>query len=421
MIETLELLPGITLRCVRDSRFKQGCLSIQFLRPMRREESAANALLPAVLLRGTEKHPDLRAITWKLDDLYGAAVGTMVHRIGDYQTTGLHCSFMEDRFALDGDAILTPMAEFLNELLLQPKLENGGFCRDFVEGEKKNLISTIESERNDKRVYCANQLLRLMCRGDSFGIPRLGEKEQVAALDGGSLYRHYQKVLKESAVAAFYVGSAPAQQVAALVKDIFTGVDRDYVNLPAQTPFHDVGGGDETETMEIAQGKLCMGFVTSITNRAPEFAAMQVLNTVFGGGMTSKLFMHIREKLSLCYAIGSTYYGTKGIMTVSAGIDSEKEPLARKEILNQLDLCRQGSITPEELDAAKQAILSGLRGVTDSPGSIENFCSTNAISGFPLSLQEYMEAVESVTMEQVVACANTVQTHSSFFLKGVTA
>ena len=97
MIETVEILPGVTLRCYTDSRFKQGCLSFQLVRPMVAEEAALNALLPAVLLRGCRKYPDMRAITGRLDELYGASVGALVRRVGDYQTTGLHCGFMEDR------------------------------------------------------------------------------------------------------------------------------------------------------------------------------------------------------------------------------------------------------------------------------------------------------------------------------------
>ena len=109
MIQNIDLLPGVTLRCFQDSRFKQGCLSLQLVRPMCREEASRNALLPAVLLRGTQAYPDLRAITLRLDDLYGASIGTLVRRVGDYQTTGLCCGFMEDRFALPGDQILEPM------------------------------------------------------------------------------------------------------------------------------------------------------------------------------------------------------------------------------------------------------------------------------------------------------------------------
>ena len=151
MIQTLVLSPGVTLRCYKDHRFKQGCFSFQIVRPMAAGEAAMNALLPAVLLRGTTRHPDLRSITAHLDDLYGAAVGAQVRRIGDYQTTGLACSFMEDRYAMDGDKILAPMLDFLRELLLEPVLEKGGFSEEFVRSEKRNLISTIESELNDKR------------------------------------------------------------------------------------------------------------------------------------------------------------------------------------------------------------------------------------------------------------------------------
>ena len=131
MIKTIELLPGVTLRCHADTRFKQGCLSFALVRPMCREEAAMNALIPAVLLRGSRNHPDLRAITLKLDDLYGAAIGTQVRRIGDYQTTGLSCGFMEDRFALGGDRILENMIDFLRELLLEPVTEDDGFSREF--------------------------------------------------------------------------------------------------------------------------------------------------------------------------------------------------------------------------------------------------------------------------------------------------
>ena len=119
MTQTFSILPGITLRCVSDHRFKHGCMSIQLVRPMCRREAAMNALLPAVLLRGSESCTDLRDITLRLDDLYGASVGALVRRIGDYQTTGLYSSFTEDRFAMEGDQILQPMVAFLKELLLQ--------------------------------------------------------------------------------------------------------------------------------------------------------------------------------------------------------------------------------------------------------------------------------------------------------------
>ena len=419
MTTKIELLPGVTLRYHPDQRFKQGCLSFSMIRPMCAEEASLNALVPAVLLRGTQKHPDLRAITLKLDDLYGASMGTQVRRVGDYQTMGLYCAFLEDRFALLGDQILGPMVDFLREVLLEPIQDNGAFSTAFVESEKKNLIATIESELNDKRAYAMGRMLRTMCKEDSFGIPRLGDKETVAAITAQSAWDHYQKSLKESRIDIFYVGSAPAEQVAQLLMPIFDGIERSYVNLSGQTPFHDAPCQDLTEALDVTQGKLCMGYVTPVTNRDEDFVATQLMNTIFGAGMTSKLFMNVREKMSLCYAIGSGYYGTKGIVTVSAGIDFDKEQLVRAEISRQLDAIRNGDISDEELTSAKEALLSALRGTHDSPGSIEGYYATAALSGMKMTPAVYMDAVRSVTKEQVADAAKLLRLHTSYFLKGV--
>lgn len=422
MVQTLSLMPGVTLRCYPDTRFHQGCLSFQFLRYMDREETAMNALLPAVLLRGTREHPDLRAITQKLDDLYGASVDTLIRRIGDYQAVGLYCNFMEDAFALPGDKVLEPMLDFVGQLLFDPVTEDGIFHREFVESEKRNLITALQTEKNDKRAYAAAQMLRKMCAADTFGIPRLGEEVQVAAITAEGLWRHYRKLLTESPVEVFYVGSVDPAVVAEKVKALLGGFHREVNTLPEQTPFCDGGnGGEYTETMNITQGKLSMGFVTEITNRDPRFAAMQVFNTLFGAGMTSKLFVNVREKMSLCYHIGSGYYGSKGILTVSAGIDCDKEQPVKAEILAQLDACKRGEMTAEELAAAKEAVLSALRGIYDSPGSIEGFFSVRAIDGLEMTVEQYRLAVENVELADVVAAAETVRLHTSYFLKGVEA
>ena len=419
MNQTLSLGPGIRLRCIPDSRFKQGCLSLQLVRPMCREEASHNALLPAVLLRGAREYPDLRAITLRLDDLYGASVGTLVRRVGDYQTTGFYCGFMEDRFALEGDSILEPMLKFVGQLLLEPVLEDGCFREDFVESEKRNLIASIESQLNDKRAYAMEQMIRTMCKGDSFGIPRLGEIADVQAVTAGNLYAHYQKILRESRVELVYVGSAPQEQVAALLKGLFDRIDRNYVNLPEQSPLRTGPESDTVREMDVNQGKLCMGLVSDITIRDAGFVPMQLLNHIFGGGMTSKLFMQIRERQSLCYAIGSGFHGSKGLMTVSAGIDSGMKEAVQRGVLAQLDACCRGEITAEELNAAKESLRSSLLSTQDSPGALEGYYATAALSGLPLTPDAYIQAVEAATLEQIVAAAKTLRPHTVFFLKGV--
>lgn len=418
MYQTLELSPGVTLRCIQSSRFKQGVISIQFLRPMEKEEAAKNALIPDVLLRGCEIAPDLRQITAKLDDLYGASVAAQVRRVGDYQTTGLACGFMEDRFALAGDRVLEPMIEFLGQLLLRPLMQGEGFCKAYISGEKRNLISAMEAQLNDKQAYASAQLLKMMCKGDSFSLPRMGSISQMRKITAKEAYSHYRKVLTESPVAVFYVGSAPMERIAQLLKPIFQQISRQAKPLPPQTALSVGAPAEKVKTMDVAQAKLAMGFVTPITNRDPRFAAMQLLNTIFGAGMTSKLFVQLREKRSLCYAIGSGYYSSKGLMTVHAGIDSQRLEETKTAVLQQLKACQSGEITPQELENAKAAVLSGLRAVYDSPGAMENFFSTSALNGLDRTPERYADEIRAVTVADVVEAANTVRFHSSYFLRG---
>ena len=418
MYQTLELLPGVVLRYTHATRFKQGCLTVQLLRPMRAEEAGLNALIPAILLRGCREYPDLKRITERLDDLYGASVGTLVRRVGDYQTTGFYCGFIEDRFALSGDEILRPMVDLVAKLLLEPIVEDGGFSRDFTESEKRNLISAIESERSNKSAYAASRLLKLMCAKDSFGVGRLGEIPAIRDIDHRSAWAHYKKVLAQSPVELFYVGSASLEAVAGLLRPVFAGIARAFEPLPPQTGYQNTPGREDSEVQQVAQAHLSMGFVTPITNRDPRFAAMQVCNNLFGGGMTSKLFMQVREAMSLCYAIGSGYYGSKGILTVNAGIDTEKEAAVKAAVLEQLSACRQGDFSETELAAAKESILSGLRAVYDSPGAMEGFFSTAAISGLGRTPEAYAMQIRSVTAADVAQAAATLEHHSTFFLKG---
>lgn len=419
MIEKIQLLPGITLLCFPDSRFKHGSVSIQFVRAMSAQEASLNALLPAVLLRGSRLRTDLRAITLRLDDLYGAAVGTTVRRVGDYQTTGLGCSFIDERFVLAGDRILEPTLGFLCELLLDPATENGIFRDDYVQSEKKNLLAAIDSQLNDKRTYANNRLFDIMCPLDSYGLSRLGTAQQVRAITAQGLWDHYQKVLRESPIQIFYTGSADPRQIAGLLTPLLSRLDRQVQSLPPQSGYRASDPRELTEALEVSQGKLAMGFVSPITLKSPDFVPMQVLNAVLGASMTNKLFMTVREKMSLCYDIGSTFYGSKGILVVSAGLDFDKYQVVRREVCHQLELCVQGQITDEELESARQCMCSQLQAIHDSPGAIESYYGTSALSGQPLTPAQYLQQVQATTREQLMAAAASLKLHSVYFLKGV--
>lgn len=421
MIERMDLAPNVQLYCFRDPRFKQSCLSMQLLRPMCRREASLNALIPSVLLRGSRNAPDLQQITRRLDDLYGASVGALVRQIGDYQTVGFYAGFLSDRYTLGGDRIFEPMVDFLQELFFQPILQQGVFRRDYVKSEARNLISALETQKNDKRAYGMQQLMHHMCKADSYGVSRLGEIRELETITAQQAYTHYEHLLEESPVVFCYVGEAETEAVAQSLRPLWEKLSKKALPMQAQTAFADGGAGIYREKMDVTQGRVNLGFVTDTTIRTPEFAPMQVLNSVFGGGMTSKLFMQVREKQSLCYDIGSSYRSSKGIVAVSAGVDCKEIDRARDEICRQLELCKKGDITQAEFVSAKEGLISSIRAVHDSPGVIEDYYMTSILSGGDLTPESYRMQVEAVTMEQVVQQAQKLRLHTEFILEGVQA
>jgi predicted Zn-dependent peptidase len=95
--------------------------------------------------------------------------------------------------------------------------------------------------------------------------------------------------------------------------------------------------------------------------------------------------------------------------------------LVQQQVLEELSKCCGGEITQTELLSAKQALLSSLRTTHDSPGAIENYYATAALSGLALTPEGYMAQVEQVSLEQVAQAACAVKLHTVFSLKGVGA
>ena len=199
-----ELAEGVFLTYVPAAKFKTGVLGAQLITPLEESTVAAGALLPAVLRRGTTAHRDMRSIAAELDRLYGASIAYTVRKKGENQCLGFVGSFLDERYVPGGERLLEPMADLLGELLLDPLTRNGRFLSDYVESEKENLIDAIESILNDKRDYADARLLQEMCRGERYGIDRLGTVTGVERLTNQTLYRYYNELLATARIELFY-------------------------------------------------------------------------------------------------------------------------------------------------------------------------------------------------------------------------
>ena len=416
-----EILPGVYLTAVQSDKFKTGCFSLNLLRPMKKEEAAANALIPSVLLRGSETCPDIASISAKLDELYGASVGTLVRKKGEVQLVGFYCDYVQDEYV--DEPVFAPLMAFLAELLLNPWLENGIFPEAVVDSEKLNLENAMLSRINDKRTYAASQLIRTMCAGQPYGIPRIGEPEDLKNITAKSLYAHYRDLLATSRVELFYMGSLSPEAVTKVLQAALAELPRAEVFVPVgTTPAPQARPVQEkTERLDVTQGKLSLGFFTDITAKDPRYPALVLAATVFGGGATSKLFTNVREKMSLCYYASASFEKFKGVLSVSSGVEFSKLETAKTEILRQLEACKAGDITDDELESARGYLVSDLKIAMDSPGRLDDYYMGQILLEQDGTMEDLASAIARVTKQEAADAIQALRLDTIYALEGVTA
>ncbi len=420
------LLPGVNLSCVFTEKFKTGYFSVFLLRELNMENAAKNALIPSVLMRGCTSYPDMTAVAARLGELYGANVSPVIRQLGELQAVGLCVSFADDRYLPDGDKILEKIISLTGELLLDPATKGGLLNSDYVASEKENLCERINAVVNNKAAYAQERMKSHMFKNENYGVYYLGTAESAEKITAPALTRHYKRALEESRIEMFYCGGCEPERLYSAVASAFR-------TLPGAVKAHrpDIktkvvtSCGDTkyiTEKLNVTQGNLVLGFRfgEDIYNEKskPDYAAMSVFNSIYGGSINSKLFLNVREKLSLCYSVSSGVERHKGIMYVSSGIDFDKYDIALETILDMLRLCREGDISDEEIETAKKTIITDLKSVTDGAVYLDAFWLRQAVCGLDYGPEVYAALVEEVTREDVVRFANSLKLDTVYFLKG---
>ncbi len=411
-----KLAEGVYLTYLPARKFKTSLLSAQFVCPIRRETASAYALLPSVLRRGTVRYPDLGALSVRLDGLYGARIDYTVRKKGESQCVGFVASLIDDSFAPGGERLLEPVAELLGELICDPVTEGGRFVPSYFESEKTNLIDAIRSLINDKRDYADARLLQEMCAGEPYGISRLGSEEEAQRLQARKLYAQYGELIASSRLELFYSGGAELARVEQALQAAFATLPRENVQELVPTLPHTARQTPRsvTERLDVTQGKLGLGF----TCASRDDTALLMGNTLFGGSSNSKLFLNVREKLSLCYFASSVYHRAKGIITVSSGIEFDKFQAAYDEILAQLAAVREGRLDDWELEGARSVLLNAYASMGDSQAKLENFFLGQAATGQEETPELLAQAVRDVTAERIFEAMETVSLDTVYFLEG---
>ena len=415
------LADGVELAVSQTDKFKTGLLAVTLTIPLGRETATAGALIPEVLSRGSRNYPSMEKLSAATDALYGASLGPAVRQRGESQCVSFLCSVISDRYTLDGSAVLEPAAGLMGEVLLDPALEEGRFRRDYVASEGANLADRIQARVNDKRGWAIFRLIQEMCAGEAYAVDKLGDADRARTMTAQELWVAYRSLLAGARVNFYYGGSAAPERVEDAVRRAFapllTGRDAPVRCMVEAEP----GGPVRTvvDAMEVTQGKLAMGFRTGgVTMEGGDYPALLVCNALYGGSANSKLFLNVREKLSLCYYASSMIDKIKGLMVVSSGVEFAQFDRAQEAILAQLDAVRRGDFTKEELTAAARTVSNSVRGRLDSQGQMEDDRLTRLLFHAAREGEELIRAVESVTADQVVEAAQKLKLDTVYRLAG---
>ena len=411
-----QLADGVYLTYLPARKFKTGVFSAQFVTPLRSDTASAYALLPAVLRRGTVTYPDMGSLSARLDRLYGARVDYTIRKKGENQCVGFVASCIDDSFVPGGEKVLESVASLLGEMICDPITERGRFVPGYFETEKTNLIDAIRSLINDKRDYADSRLLREMCAGEAYAIPRLGDEAGAEKLQLRKLYAQYGELIATSRLELIYCGSADLERVERALHRAFSTLPRETIRETALVRPH-VGRQEVlhvTDHLDVTQGKLGMGF----TCGSSDTAALLMGNTLFGGSSNSKLFMNVREKLSLCYYASSLYHRQKGLITVSSGIEFDNYQKAFDEIMAQLSAVQNGDLEDWELEGARSTLLNAYTSMNDSQGKLENFYLGQAATDQHETPEELAQQVREVTPERIFRAMQTVKLDTVYFLQG---
>ena len=408
---------NISLHYIPMEKLKTTTLGVYIHRNLNAEEASMNALLPYVLKRGCRMCKDTSETAHYLENLYGATLSAGVLKKGEDQIIAFDAESISDRYAANNEHLLENLIKLLLSMIFEPLCENGAFVPEYVEQEKKNAKDRIESVINDKMTYAQLRCMQEMCKGEPFGVYKLGTPEGIDKITPAGLYAYYTKMIAESAIDIFVCGEADINKLADAVRQVKASF------VKADIPKTDILKREKevsrvTEKMDVTQGKLCLGFRTNTAASDEDIVPLLVANSVFGAGAHSKLFNNVREKLSLCYYASSGIDKFKGLMLVNAGIEFENYQKAYDEIMAQFEAVKNGDISDFEFESSKSALINSYKSAYDDPRYLQSLYLGEIICGSDYSVEDYIKKVNAVTKEDAVRAMRRAELDTVYFLTG---
>lgn len=358
----------VNIHLIKSDKFKTISISALIRVQLERKYVTFNALIPYVLKRGCMKYDTVRKMNDKIDSMYGAVFDANIMKKGEEQIIQFYAEIVQEYGLLD------EAAEFLSEIITNPLIENGGFKKEYVEGEKANLKKEIDGRADNKKEYAKLRCIEEMCGNEAFGLYGDGYADDLKNINEKNLYEHYKEIIETSDIELFVVGNTNEERLNELAEKYFKIQSKNIKKLyKADFSFEKKEPEEVNEEDGISQGKLCIGLRTGIDPASDDFYKLMTANEIFGGGANSKLFLKVREEKSLCYYISSFIYRFKSILCIQSGIDKKDYNDAMDIIKKCFEETKNGKFNDEEFTSAVKGLVKKYKGIEDYPAAIMDF------------------------------------------------
>lgn len=416
-----ELKKGIKLHTINTDKFKTNLIAIFMTTKLNRENVTKNAVISALLRRGSKTMPSQEEISKQMEEMYGASFDCGLDKTGDNQVLKFYLETINDNFLPQkGEDMLKNTLEKLLEIVFNPYIEKEGFKPEYVEQEKTNIKQRIEGKIDNKSRYALDRCIEEMYHDEPFGLYKFGYIEDLEGLDGKNLYDYYKELVNSCKIDIFVSG---------MIKDDMEQVvlaNENIEKLKERTPNYVIPKelnkalpekeNVVTESMEVTQGKLILGLDVCLEKEDLRYDTL-IYNSILGGSANSKMFQNVREKAHLAYVASSNYLRYKNIIFVNCGIEIGNYEKALELIKQQIEDMRKGEFTEDDIENAKKGIIATIKTIEDEQDTGITYYFGQELSESDISLEEYMNRIERVTKDDIVHIAENVAIHTVYFLK----
>lgn len=415
IINRRKIADGVYFSSITDKRYKKNLISVAFSTQLSEDTATENVIVPVLLTKCNSKLPTYKAFNNKMSRLYASGIGGTAGRQYDLQTISFGAYYLDDIYALSREKMTGIMTDILIDCLTSPVTENGVFSEKFVDLEKKTVIDNIETAINDKRSYAIERAMKTICKGEPASVCSYGTVEKAKLITPDSAYKAYRRMLETMPCEIICTGCSDFEGVAEKFAAAFEKAGRhDIENTtialsPVKTQTEEV-----TERLTVNQSKLVIGF----KSHSDDDAALVLLQKIFGGTTSSKLFRNVREKMSLCYYCSAARNDLKGIMLVNSGVENENIEKTKEAVIDQLEEIKNGNFTNEDINFAEMAIKNDFKSVADSAGNVSNWYFDCIRKNDIVTPEEKLGRYLGVSKERIIAAAKSMVLDSVYVLTG---